>query len=175
MRLVIETYLRATDDSSGYLALAVPEGHQLGEAGVCGDESERRAIIGAVHSYFNRQERPVAVTVDKWIVQSDDHPVVDRPATAATDQSTIERVLREAIARRTADATIELADGTAPQFYMTYVDQGGVQTVRTIIPSRLERRGRESGFPETYLIAYDTAKDEPRTFRVDRIERLEAL
>jgi predicted DNA-binding transcriptional regulator YafY len=59
---------------------------------------------------------------------------------------------------------------------MVYVDQGGNRTTRSIIPNKIEDRNRGvAGFPETYLVAYDLDKDEPRTFRVDRIESLALL
>lgn len=193
-RLVIESYERAVGDSTGWLAVAIREGQQFSEAGVCGDPDERRAIIGAVHSYFNRQERPAAVVVhephpaDEWVTTRSappqrpqrcmwavegecgpqgcngcEHGGAGKPRFVYTDESAIEQALKAAVT-------------TEAVFQMVYRDQGGNLTERRITVSKVEDRHRGvAGFPETYAVAFDLDKDEPRTFRVDRIERLEAI
>lgn len=164
-RLYVELYPRG----DGFLAIALREGELLADAGICGEASERRAAIGAIHSYFNRQERPAAVVVhephpadESWVTNHEQRP--QRGGRLVyTDETSITRALREAVT----------TDGT---FHMVYRDQGGNLTERRITVSKVEDRHRGvAGFPETYAVAFDLDKDEPRTFRVDRIERLEAI
>ena len=53
--------------------------------------------------------------------------------------------------------------------HVTYRARGGEKSERTVEPFRLVRVG-----PLWYLVAWDVSKDAWRTFRVDRITRLEA-
>jgi hypothetical protein len=157
-KLVIETYQR----DEGALAIAFDQHFGITQAGVCGDQSERRAIIGAIHSYFNRKEnnRPAPVL--------DEPPFSTPPGYAtgripcgpvtrnvAVDETAITRALREAVE---ADSSTE--------FLMDYVDVGGNSTTRRILPVSIDG---------PLVTAIDLSKDAPRTFRFDRIERLEAV
>jgi hypothetical protein len=157
-KFVIETYQRG----EGYLALALPLNAPISEAGVGADDSERRALIGAIHSYFNRKERAtIAPSVDPhpadvWLGATVMEGSVTR--NVAVDQTTIERMLREA--NRT---------DLQPRFRITYRDAGDNITHRTIVLNDLEQ-----GSGRFIVKAWDEGKDEPRTFLTDRIERLEA-
>lgn len=164
MKFVIETYAR----DGGHLALALPLGALVSDAGVSADESERRAIIGAVHNYFNRQER-TTVAPEVRPCGCEDVPTglgfggrfSAGPVTrnVAVDQTTIERVLRDAN-----------TSGDQPKFRMTYRDAGDNITHRVIVLNDLEE-----GSGRFIVKAWDEGKDEPRTFLTDRIERLEAV
>lgn len=167
MKFVIETYAR----DGGHLALALPLGALVSDAGVSADESERRAIIGAVHNYFNRKERttvapPEEHPADTWArgtvtgrLDCSKPNLSTVTAKVAVDQTTIERLLREAS-----------AGGRYARFRMTYRDAGDKITHRTFTLN-----GLEQGSGRLIVQAWDEGKEEPRTFLTDRIERLEAI
>ena len=78
------------------------------------------------------------------------------------DEQSIRSMLNEA-----------LATDPTPRLKMVYTDRDDNLTTRDIYPSQIEERPGRLGFRQPYLVAVDVEKDEPRTFRLDRIDTLE--
>jgi hypothetical protein len=97
----------------------------------------------------------------------------------ATDRDPGEHGNTGIVARRVAvslDAITELLKDAAaadPSYPVTidYEDAEGSTTSRAILVNEIERKG----WGLDYVIAFDTTKQEPRTFRLDRIMRAEVV
>lgn len=161
--LTIETYSRG----EGHLAIALTAGELLSTAGVGGGDTEREAIQQAVNSYFNRREpTELQLGPPSPLVMASAAPgagsLLGCPARMTTFVG-ICNLLREA-----------LRQDLKPRLTMTYTDAENNTTERDIIPAELKPWRPRAGFEEDrYLVAIDCEKDEPRTFRLDRIKALE--
>lgn len=160
MNLSIETFPRG----DGFIAVAVPDGQLFSKGSIGGGITERAAIQEAINAFFTRRDAEEAASRLPL-----DGPVTPPPGSG---------LLREIVAVTNRDIdrllTRALAETPTPPLTMTYRDAEDALTTRDIIPIRVENRPRGTGFKEQYLIALDPAKYEPlRTFKLDRIERLE--
>lgn len=173
MSLIIEFMTRPTGgDWSETVALARYSGEPLSKAGVGSGDSDREAAQEAINSYFTRRttEAEAQRLVSPQVPGA--RPV---PATGAQSilgyrvESTPQGVLsfiREAIASE-----------PTPRLTLTYIDAQDAETVRDIYPSEVKEAQETVSRPFSepfYLVAVDCDKDEPRTFRLDRIVRLES-
>lgn len=174
MNLNIETFARG----ESFIALVVPEGQLLSKGSVGGGSTERQAIQEGINAYFTRKDAEEAASRLPL-----DGPAAPSPFTSPGVVTSGRALLRKNVVitlpnieRLLEQVIAEQDHGDPPstcQLTMQYRDAEDNVTTRTIIPSRISKRPRGLGFPEPYLIAIDVAKDEPRTFKLDRIERLE--
>lgn len=67
------------------------------------------------------------------------------------------------------------SDPGAFRFKVHYVKDDGTESHRTVVPLEVYERGVGIGFPEQYLRAIDIDICGARTFRADRIQRLEEV
>lgn len=177
MRLIIELLTRdahtgdARDDS--YIALASYEGDLLSKAGVGAGSTHRQAAQEAINSLFSRRDAEAAtnepfILRDASITLHASHPALAGAGSlldhrVETEQRNIIAFLRESIAAI-----------PKPHLSMEYRDAQGTETVREIVALEITQTHPPGGFLEDrYLKAIDLDKDEPRTFRLDRITRLE--
>lgn len=176
MRLIIELLTRdagtgdARDDT--YYAIARYDGMVVGKAGV-GSGTERAAAQEAINSFYARQQAEALWRDQSPIGEPSVVPSTDPVAPAAvsildrrveTTERGILAFLREAIGM-----------DTKPLLSMTYIDARDAETERTIIPFEIEDKAAPTFPVPTYLKAIDADKDEPRTFRLDRIAKLETV
>lgn len=182
MRLLVHAFQPGPINDWGdgtWLAIARPESAPISQAGIAEGSTERSAVQGAINAYYTRLDavRPAVVTVNNTFDAPSRSAVVPsdreflRPAlrvswnrNVAVDVPSIRTMLQEAIA---SDPTPKLA--------MIYEDRDGNRTSRDIYPSELQNKRGGLGFGQEYLVAVDCDKDEPRTFRLDRIEQLERV
>jgi hypothetical protein len=69
-------------------------------------------------------------------------------------------------------ALLQQAARSGEELALTYRDSADRLTDRRVTVSGIEKRRVGLGFQEDYLRAFDTEKQEPRTFKVDRIVEL---
>jgi hypothetical protein len=162
-RLLVETFVR---EGGGTVAF-VCESSELLSSGACGGGvSERNAVMEAMNAYYNKTQ-PFIIGPDVVVPhQRDSVEPHSTPSTA--------RIKRGAAStERIKELLIEvLSLDDVPQMQLGYSTENGIESSRAIVPIRVEQRRAGLGFQTDYLVALDVAKDEPRTFRMDRIERL---
>lgn len=168
-RLIIEILTREAHTGDGrddsYVALCNYSGELLSKAGVGAGDTERQAAQEAVNSYFTRRaadEQPsMAFTLSSPVITLG--TPAPRPARLATTRQEIAALARDSINK-----------DDSPPLTLVYEDADGDETTREIIALDVEEGRTGLGFREDrYLKAIDVAKDEPRTFRIDRIKSLE--
>jgi predicted DNA-binding transcriptional regulator YafY len=169
MKLTIE--LLAREAPNAYVALCKFPDEPLSRAGIGEGSTQRQAAQQSINSYYSRREADAnplfsitfsepltefAIASDKLGARS----ILD--GRRETERAGVLAFLRSAIA---ADPT--------PQLSLEYEDADGVVTTRDIYPSSIEERPDPHFMVPVYLKAVDCAKDEPRTFRLDRIRAVE--
>lgn len=175
MKYIIELLTRPGDENTrqdSFLAICSHEGELLSKAGVGAGINERAAIQEAVNSYFKRREDAEAAaertvaheptrTLPPYIFEGLGLP----PHPVATDPAAIKRMA-------------QLAIDTFKLLRMEYVDAFGAKSnrivkplaVRDAEPSAMDARKRSDR-----IEAINDSDGAFRSFRVDRIKRLELV
>lgn len=181
MRLIIELLTRdagtgdARDD--GYVALANYDGELVSKAGVGAGDTHRQAAQEALNSLFSRRAaeadaaRLVSPVAEAFpFTLSSPIAVITEPGAGSILDRRVEQS-PEGVLRFLREA---LRSEPTPRLTLHYEDGEGSETVRDIYPSEIRDGRGARGFEEPrYLVAVDCDKDEPRTFRLDRIIQLE--
>lgn len=180
MKLVIETFQPHPGEwgDGSWIAIATPDGALLSESGLAGAITERRAVHDAINSYFTRRDDaaeakaarktlaldPVNTPNAEW--ETKPAPAPSLNLLVAVSPAQIKAALQSAVADN---------DGAGPKrtLTMSYEKEDGTPSVRDIIPYALDRKRAGFGHYVDYLDAIDVDVDEPRTFRLDRITRIE--
>jgi predicted DNA-binding transcriptional regulator YafY len=113
--------------------------------------SERAAIQQAINVYFRVEEAKSAPTVTLTAPSYVPHPYQWNDSPAHIKRRLLEAAKRQGSHRH--------------RVTIRYEDASGAVTERNILVSEYD----SSGFAYDKIVAYDEAKQEPRTFRVDRV------
>lgn len=189
MLLSIDTFRRnSTPSDSPWVAIICEQGDKIENGRIGMGVTERAAVQSAINGFYaSRQTAPRVVqpteaertvgpeplfsaTIPRGVRRSSEanegvapeHPADAwrRTTPIFTTPSGVMMALRNAILQEQA-------------VILHYVDARGASTRRVIKPYKIEERRPGSGFAENYLIALDVEKDEPRTFRMSNIDRIE--
>lgn len=198
-RIVIEVFARPTADGawagdSGYVAVATRDGQLVANGGPGSGGTERAAIQEAVNSLFKRgDEREAARPAPLLGVMAEDYGLSDDIFTRQEDETNSNNLdpLPPAAGGEFGEGTYTAylailhalgyylesrAAGDRPTVKIDYRDSHDRLTInREIIPTSLDTSqtaGRPFVSHSAKLTAIDVAKDEPRHFIVDRIEKL---
>lgn len=156
----INTY----DAQDGVLAIAVRGAGLVSNGGLGLADTERAAVEQAVRSLFMREAAYAAADASQAKVVHDPEPDVVRESAGVsageihTSVAAIEGVLRNAAAI------------PGCELRLTYRDARGNVSLRRVKVAEVE-----SDAAHDYVKVYDLDIDEPRTFRLDRVEAVEAL
>lgn len=127
-------------------------------------DTEREAAAAAINAYF--REPPTSFIA----------PALSTPSGGNAETTVWESDNAPFYDLNGAVRLIEDAISLKQNILLHYTDARDNSSVRKIEPSRIEeRRGTHGFFEATYLIAVDVDKDEPRTFRLDQIKRMEII
>lgn len=168
MRLIIEILTRETrggDRDGGYLAICNTSGELLSKAGAGGGQTPREAAQEAINSYYAR--RAADENRGGFVIE----PAPQLSPTELLGAGSILDTRSESDPARVIAFLREcVAIEPRPRLTLTYTNAKDVETTRDIYPSEIkETRGLRGFREEKYLVAVDCDKDEPRTFRLDRI------
>jgi hypothetical protein len=196
--IIVKTFA----DRNSYVAVAHYEGQIIAKGGVGSGHSERSAAQEAINSLFEREDERsravqpllgqpgvLACTFDENAAKppTDDFGLSDDifasqpipPAVSTSQRGDFgkgEFVGHAAIREKLAWAIASKATGDSFGITIHYTDARGNSTVRNIDPIELkdneERRFGSFRIGGEMLVAIDLDKDEPRHFKVDRIDKL---
>ena len=196
--IIVKTFA----DRNSYVAVAHYEGQIIAKGGVGAGGSERSAAQEAINSLFEREdersravqplvgqpgvlactfdENAAAPVTENFGLSDDIFASQSIPRAGSTVEPGVfgkgEYVGHAAIREKLAWAIANKATGDQLGITIHYTDARNSSTVRNIDPVELksneERRFGSFRIGGEMLVAIDLDKDEPRHFRVDRIDKL---
>lgn len=173
MRLNIYTFPNPMTDGEGTLAICIEDGKLTKDGVVATSCDARAASIAALHNYWAREdERAQAAQAIKDAESLRLEPTVQEAGLIGSG-GTLSDVFTRRVAIGAGDIVELLTEAVEQkrEVRLSYRDSEGNYTVRTIKPAEV---WCSAGGIE-YVRAYDVMQEDARTFRIDRVERVEFI